>query len=219
MKVAIAAVVGVVLGIVTPLGFTSIAQTTANDNSVEENDKPEDYDKLENLEAQTVGPCDEGGLAEVSTEVDPPISLSNNSDTIKTENAGDQNPEHLGSEAQELDDRDLTKQKDIDELAEQQGILRVGNRSTHPLRVVLHRRNRSSGASPAHWDFEPGEGGSNGLTLSLNQQEPLMVQPGDVIVAFAIDGSRRYWGPNVIAETVAPYWNESDRSWTMILQP
>ena len=101
-----------------------------------------------------------------------------------------------------------------------EGILRIGNRTPYPLRVVLHRRSGiDSSDIPAHWDFAPGEGGSAGLIMSLKEREPLVVRPGDVIVAFAIDGSRRYWGPNVVSETVAPFWNESDRSWTMILQP
>ena len=100
------------------------------------------------------------------------------------------------------------------------GVLRIGNRTPYPLRVVLHRRSGDSASEiPAHWDFAPGEGGRAGLIVSLQEREPLVVHPGDVIVAFAIDGSRRYWGPNVVSETVAPFWNESDRSWTMILQP
>ncbi|WP_017325893.1 hypothetical protein [Synechococcus sp. PCC 7336] len=102
-----------------------------------------------------------------------------------------------------------------------EGLLRVGNRTPFPLRVVVLARNVPENPSniPAHWDFAPGEGGSEGLTLSLKEKEPLVVGPGDIIVAFTIDGSRRYWGPNVVDETIAPFWNSSDRSWTMILQP
>ena len=101
------------------------------------------------------------------------------------------------------------------------GFLRVGNRTPYPLRVVVLVRDVTNNPSniPAHWDFAPGEGGSEGLALSLRDREPLVVGPGDIIVAFSIDGSRRYWGPNVVDETLAPFWNSSDRSWTMILQP
>ena len=102
-----------------------------------------------------------------------------------------------------------------------EGLLRVGNRTPYPLRVIVLTRNVPENPSnvPAHWDFAPGEGGSEGLALSVKEREPLLVSPGDIVVAFAIDGSRRYWGPNVVDETLAPFWNSSDRSWTMILQP
>ncbi|GAB4211478.1 MAG: hypothetical protein OHK0012_03990 [Synechococcales cyanobacterium] len=93
---------------------------------------------------------------------------------------------------------------------------RVGNRSPHPVRVVLLQRQ--GGSEPAHWDFAPGEGGSEGLLLSLGE-EPLILRPGDVVVSFALDGSRRYWGPNVVGESVAPFWDPVRRIWSMVLQP
>jgi len=93
---------------------------------------------------------------------------------------------------------------------------RVGNRSNHPVRVVILKR-RGNG-DPAHWDFAPGEGGSEGLLLSL-EEDPLVLQPGDVVVSFALDGSRRYWGPNIVGESVAPFWDPVRRIWSMILQP
>lgn len=93
---------------------------------------------------------------------------------------------------------------------------RVGNRSPHPVRVVLLKR-RGNG-DPAHWDFAPGEGGSEGLLLSL-EEDPLILEPGDVVVSFALDGSRRYWGPNIVGESQAPFWDPMRRIWSMILQP
>jgi hypothetical protein len=86
--------------------------------------------------------------------------------------------------------------------------------------VVLTRQvSGVEGNVPAHWDFAPGEGGSDGLTLSLDAQQPFVVRPGDIIVVFAVDGSRRYWGPNIVGETLAPFWDGRDRTWTTIVQP
>ncbi len=98
------------------------------------------------------------------------------------------------------------------------GGLRVGNRTPFPIRVVLLQR-RNPQPVPVHWDFAPGEGGSEGLVLSVQEREPLQLTPGDVIIAFALDGSRRYWGPNVVDETLAPFWDADTRVWTMIIQP
>lgn len=102
--------------------------------------------------------------------------------------------------------------------ANRTGGLRVGNRTPFPIRVVLLQR-RNPQPVPVHWDFAPGEGGSEGLLLSVQEREPLQLTPGDVIVAFALDGSRRYWGPNVVDETLAPFWEENAKAWTMIIQP
>ncbi len=100
------------------------------------------------------------------------------------------------------------------------GSFRVGNRTPHPVRVVILMRSsgRLLNSETAHWDFAPGEGGSEGLVLSLGE-EPLQIGPGDIVVAFALDGTRRYWGPNVVGESLAPFWNEESGSWSMILQP
>ena len=73
-------------------------------------------------------------------------------------------------------------------------------------------------SQPVHWDFEPGEGGYQGLILSLPQGD-LDLETGDVLVAFAQDGSRRYWGPYVVGETPLPYWNEERSEWQLLLQP
>ncbi|MBD2100647.1 hypothetical protein [Leptolyngbya sp. FACHB-261] len=107
-----------------------------------------------------------------------------------------------------------------------QGTLRVGNQTGHPVRIVLMLRSQKTQQSKAgqnqesvHWDFAPGEGGVQGLKLSLPEEADLKVAAGDVVVAFAIDGTRRYWGPNVVGETPAPFWNSQTREWSMVLQP
>ena len=100
------------------------------------------------------------------------------------------------------------------------GSLRVSNRSEHPVRVALlsKRQAEKSYGKPAHWDFAPGEGGGKGLMLSLPEGK-LQVQQGDILVVFAQDGSRRYWGPYVAGETASPAWNSTAREWQLILQP
>ncbi|MEN9201957.1 MAG: hypothetical protein Q6K80_04040 [Thermostichus sp. DG_1_6_bins_120] len=100
------------------------------------------------------------------------------------------------------------------------GPFRVGNRTPYPIRLVILLRagERLLNPETAHWDFAPGEGGSEGLVLSLGE-DPLQIGPGDIVVAFTLDGSRRYWGPNVVGESLAPFWNAESGSWSMILQP
>ncbi|MBD0313626.1 MAG: hypothetical protein ICV86_12370 [Microcoleus sp. T3-bin5] len=99
------------------------------------------------------------------------------------------------------------------------GSLRVSNRSEHPVRVALlsKRQAEKSYGKPAHWDFAPGEGGGKGLMLSLPEGK-LQIQQGDILVVFAQDGSRRYWGPYVAGETASPAWNSTAREWQLILQ-
>ena len=100
------------------------------------------------------------------------------------------------------------------------GSLRVSNRSERPVRVALlsKRQAEKSYGKPAHWDFVPGEGGGKGLMLSLPEGK-LQVKRGDILVVFAQDGSRRYWGPYVVGETVSPAWNGTAGEWQLILQP
>jgi hypothetical protein len=104
--------------------------------------------------------------------------------------------------------------------AEATGSLRVSNRSDRPVRVALlsKRQAEKSYGKPAHWDFAPGEGGGKGLMLSLPEGK-LQVKQGDILVVFAQDGSRRYWGPYVAGETAAPAWNRTAGEWQLILQP
>ncbi|MEG4838871.1 hypothetical protein [Microcoleus sp. B9-D4] len=100
------------------------------------------------------------------------------------------------------------------------GSLRVSNRSEHPVRVALlsKRPAKESYGKPAHWDFAPGEGGGKGLMLSLPEGK-LQVKRGDILVVFAQDGSRHYWGPYVAGETPSPAWNSTAGEWQLILQP
>jgi hypothetical protein len=102
--------------------------------------------------------------------------------------------------------------------------LRVSNQSPNALRVVLlsHQSSLSPSAKrdrrPAHWDFAPSEGSQKGLLLSL-PSEKLTLKPGDVLVAFATDGSQRYWGPYIVGETAAPTQAKSTLEWQLVLQP
>jgi hypothetical protein len=100
------------------------------------------------------------------------------------------------------------------------GTLRVSNRTEHPVRVALltKRQAEKSYGKPAHWDFAPGEGGSKGLMLSLPEGK-LKVRQGDILVVFAQDGSRRYWGPYVTGETASPAWNTKSGEWQLVVQP
>ncbi|MBD2074172.1 hypothetical protein H6F86_09760 [Phormidium sp. FACHB-592] len=116
------------------------------------------------------------------------------------------------------------------------GVLRVGNPTSYPVRVALLPKQEvkqgsgktesaiaqpdepSSYEVPAHWDFAPEEGGANGLLVSLPDRT-LKLKRGDVLVAFAQDGSGRYWGPYVVDETAMPTWNPKAVEWQLILQP
>ena len=85
--------------------------------------------------------------------------------------------------------------------------LRIRNTSSYPIRVVLLSQQSAQNNSPAnayrapvHWDFAPKEGIGAGLLLSLPEGN-LTLRKGDVLVAFALDGSRHYWGPYIVGET------------------
>jgi len=97
------------------------------------------------------------------------------------------------------------------------GSLRVSNQTTHPVRVALLPSINTAFQEPVHWDFAPDEGSDRGLRLSLPDGE-LQVHEGDILVAFAEDGSRRYWGPYVIGKTNLPVWDKA-QEWQLILQP
>ncbi len=94
--------------------------------------------------------------------------------------------------------------------------LRVSNRSTYPIRVVLLPRQEKE--ERYHWDFAPTEGNQNGLVLSRPKGQ-LRLQPGDVLTAFALDGSRRYWGPYIVGETQQPAQSKPAAEWQLILKP
>lgn len=100
------------------------------------------------------------------------------------------------------------------------GSLRVGNRTDFPVRVAVMLRSGDYKDRPQvfHWDFAANEGGSEGLPLSL-EADPLLISPGEIIMAFSLDGSQRYWGPNLVGESLSPFWEPSLKVWSMILQP
>lgn len=106
------------------------------------------------------------------------------------------------------------------DVAAQQGGLRVSNLTEHPVRLALLAQQSSAKTygEPAHWDFAPMEGGKRGLILSL-PQENLKLKKGDILVAFAQDGSRSYWGPYVVGETSSPVWDRRKAEWELMLQP
>jgi hypothetical protein len=103
------------------------------------------------------------------------------------------------------------------------GSLRMSNQTTQPVRLALLARRgevkaggETGGDVPAHWDFAPQEGNEKGLVLSLPNGN-LKLAKGDVLVAFAQDGSRRYWGPYIVGETPLPAWNGEGKEWQLIL--
>ncbi len=116
--------------------------------------------------------------------------------------------------------------------------LRVSNQTDHPVRVAVLAKRSAMAAStapstasnpaasnrtaslttePFHWDFAPTEGSIKGLVLSLPEGD-LSLQAGDVVVAFAQDGSQQYWGPYVIGETKLPVWNSKTAEWVLIVK-
>ncbi len=104
-----------------------------------------------------------------------------------------------------------------------EGGLRVRNLTAFPIRVALLHQTTSgepakSYSQPVHWDFAPEEGKTKGLMLSLPDRS-LKLQAGDVLVAFAEDGSRRYWGPFVVGKTALPTWSPEQQEWLLPLQP
>lgn len=105
-----------------------------------------------------------------------------------------------------------------------QGILRISNKTNIPIRLaLLARRSADKNTAkdktkyniPAHWDFAPQEGSTKGLILSLPEGK-LKLKQGDILVAFAEDGSRRYWGPYVVGETSEPVWNAQQQEWKLV---
>lgn len=98
------------------------------------------------------------------------------------------------------------------------GTLRVGNLTEHPIRIVVQLRVNSTQTEPVNWDFAPGEGGTQGLQLSL-PQDRVKLNKGDIIFAFATDGSRAYWGPNVVGESKSIAWQGDRGEWSFILKP
>lgn len=105
-----------------------------------------------------------------------------------------------------------------------QGTLRMSNQTNQPVRLALLARQsmvksatrKTNYDLPAHWDFDPQEGSNKGLILSLPNGN-LKLEKGDILVAFAQDGTRRYWGPYVVGETSLPNWNSQKQEWILVL--
>lgn len=113
------------------------------------------------------------------------------------------------------------------------GKLRVSNRSEHPLRLAMRlksekksgdkynekiaQRSQNRYEAPAHWDFYAGEGRDRGLVVALPNRS-LHLSKGDVVMAFAQDGSRRYWGPFIVGETDNPVWDPATQEWKLVLE-
>ncbi|XGW00247.1 MAG: hypothetical protein ACAF41_15085 [Leptolyngbya sp. BL-A-14] len=116
----------------------------------------------------------------------------------------------------------------IEKASTRLGVFRVSNPTSYPVRVALLPKKAADAKTaqtseptyepPAHWDFAPEEGGAQGLLVSLPDRT-LKLKKGDVLVAFAQDGSGRYWGPYVVDETALPVWNAKAVEWQLILQP
>lgn len=119
-----------------------------------------------------------------------------------------------------IPDAPPAKPPDPADVVARRGTLRVSNPTAYPVRLALLEQS-SSGKSyekPAHWDFAPMEGSSQGLMLSL-PEEPLKLKKGDILMAFAQDGSRLYWGPYVVGKTPLPVWNPQNAEWQLVLHP
>ncbi|WP_218079904.1 hypothetical protein [Anthocerotibacter panamensis] len=96
------------------------------------------------------------------------------------------------------------------------GPLRVGNATDLPLRILLTKADGS--IHGAFWDLSPRRASREGLELVL-PQGPLLVSEGDALVIFATDGSGRYWGPNILGFTRAPFWDSKRRMWSTLIRP
>ncbi len=96
------------------------------------------------------------------------------------------------------------------------GPLRVGNTTDLKVRVVLTKRDGS--VAGAFWDYEPQEGSAEGVELALGEN-PLAVQEGDILMAFSPEFPDRYWGPDIIGITPAPFWDNKRKVWSALLKP
>ena len=111
------------------------------------------------------------------------------------------------------------------------GGLRVSNQTRHPLRVALLPQPEALSPDPSdaqsieatafnepvHWDFAPEEGSIDGLRLSQPNGSQT-IQSGDILVAFAQDGTQRYWGPYVVGATALPAWQPETQEWQLTIQ-
>lgn len=155
-------------------------------------------------------------------KADPSLSAE------KATTSGVSNPTPTTANPQEISTKEssiLTSSHNSGDKAAHQGTLRMSNQTQQPVRLALLARRsvaKSSGQTnydiPAHWDFAPKEGSEKGLLLSLPKGN-LKLEKGDILVAFAQDGSRRYWGPYVVGETSSPTWNPQKAEWKLVLSP
>ncbi|MEH2324240.1 MAG: hypothetical protein V7K32_11820 [Nostoc sp.] len=157
-----------------------------------------------------------------STRASPEKGISASQSTPATTSTNQVEPNIKDNTYPVLAERDKSASKSKD-----QGTLRMSNQTNQPVRLALLARQslaKGSGTKqanydvPAHWDFAPQEGSDKGLILSLPQNN-LRLEKGDILVAFAEDGSRRYWGPYVVGETQLPRWNSQNREWQLVLSP
>ncbi len=106
-------------------------------------------------------------------------------------------------------------------------VLRISNQTPYPIRVVLRshldpNHSNPEGTShfkePVHWDFAPAEGSIDGLKVSVPSGD-LQLYRGDVLMAFALDGSQKYWGPYVVGDTNQPTQKGDTAPWHLVIQP
>lgn len=170
-------------------------------------------------------PSQPAGLTQLPPNAEPPDL----SETRVTVNASPP-PTAPSLQPQQANSSLAASKPDPAAIAARQGVLRVSNPTEYPVRVALLSRKsvKSTNSAqskaaygydvPAHWDFAPQEGGTKGLIVSLPDRT-LKVKKGDILVAFAQDGSRRYWGPYVVGETDLPVWFAKAAEWQLSLQP
>ncbi len=96
-------------------------------------------------------------------------------------------------------------------------MLRISNLTDSPVRVALLPQKPSATElpayePPAHWDFDPEEGQIKGLLVGLPNRPSLKVKPGEVLVAFALDGSAAIGGRMWSGRRSFPTGNRRDRS-------
>jgi hypothetical protein len=161
------------------------------------------------------------GCYQVSVSFEPEATEVASTSSVPMNQLNESEPQKTTSEKTSL--KLLSYHPSTNKKATGVGSLRMSNQTTQPVRLALLARRKEVKAEegnaahvPAHWDFAPQEGNEKGLVLSLPNGN-LKLEKGDVLVAFAQDGSRRYWGPYVVGETSVPAWNAEGKEWQLIL--
>lgn len=151
----------------------------------------------------------------------PIVNATNTSTSIPSQVTTPANQVEQSSKVKSI----LVSRQEVAGNTKGQGTLRMSNQTDQPVRLaLLARPSHSKGSAdskfspdiPAHWDFAPQEGSAKGMILSLPNGN-LKLEKGDILVAFAQDGSRRYWGPYVVGETSLPTWNAQTKEWSLVL--